>query len=122
MTNEVNSTALLSNRTYDLLKKIVQLVLPAFGALYLSLAETWDLPAADKVVATSAAVAVFLGVILHISAKTFVPESDRFDGEVVVNDNGDGGYVFTLELDGDPNDIPEQESIRFKVVHRDSDE
>lgn len=122
MSNEANSTALLSNKTYDLLKNIVQLILPAFGALYLSLAGTWGLPAADKVVATSAALAVFLGVILRISSKTFVPESDRFDGEVVVNDNGDGGYVFTLELDGDPNDIPDQDSIRFKVVHRESDE
>lgn len=118
MSNDSENVSLLSNKTYDFLKKLVQLILPAIGSLYFGLGEIWNLPASDKVVASTAVLATFFGVLLRLSSKTYTPESDQYDGDVVVTEDGEDGLTFVLELNGDPNDIPEQDSIRFKVVRR----
>ena len=34
----------MSNKTYDVLKFLVQMALPAFGTLYFTLASIWGLP------------------------------------------------------------------------------
>lgn len=57
----------MSNSTYDTLKFIVQIVLPACGTLYFALASIWGLPYAEQIVGTIAAVTTFLGVVLKIS-------------------------------------------------------
>ena len=57
----------MSNKTYDLLKKISQLVLPALGALYFAIAQLWNLPLAEEIVGTITAIDAFLGAVLGIS-------------------------------------------------------
>lgn len=57
----------MSNRAYDVLKWIAQIILPATGTLYFALAETWGFPYAEQIVGTVTAVDAFLGVILGIS-------------------------------------------------------
>lgn len=57
----------MSNRTYDVLKWIAQILLPAIGTLYFALSEIWGFPYAEQVVGTITAVDAFLGVILGIS-------------------------------------------------------
>lgn len=57
----------MSNSTYDTLKFIVQIVLPACGTLYFALASIWGFPYAEQIVGTIAAVTTFLGVVLKIS-------------------------------------------------------
>ena len=68
----------MSNRTYDVLKWIAQLLLPALGTLYFGLAQIWGFPYGEEIVGTIAAVDTFLGVILGISSaqynKTHGPE------------------------------------------------
>ena len=61
----------ISNKTYDTLKWIAQLLLPALGTLYFALASTWALPYADQVVATITAIDTFLGVILGLSSAQY---------------------------------------------------
>ena len=61
----------LSNKTYDMLKAIAQIVLPAAGTLYFALAGIWGLPYAEQVVGTVAAVDTFLGVLLGISSAQY---------------------------------------------------
>ena len=58
----------MSNKVYNVLKYIALIALPAFTALYASLAEIWGLPYATQVTATLAAIDAFLGVILGISS------------------------------------------------------
>lgn len=57
----------MSNSTYDKLKFIAQVVLPAAGTLYAALAGIWGLPYAEQIVGTIVAVDTFLGVVLKIS-------------------------------------------------------
>lgn len=61
----------LSNGTYDILKYIAQVVLPAMGTLYFALAGIWNLPYAEQVVGTITAVDTFLGVLLKISSDNY---------------------------------------------------
>ena len=57
----------LSNNSYDILKWIAQILLPALGTLYFALSKIWGLPYATEVVGTIAAVDTFLGAVLGIS-------------------------------------------------------
>lgn len=57
----------MSNRTYDILKWITMIVLPAITALYGALAGIWGFPYADEIVSTLAAVTAFMGALLGIS-------------------------------------------------------
>lgn len=61
----------ISNKTYDALKWIAQLLLPALGTLYFALASTWGLPYADQVVGTITAIDTFFGVILGLSSAQY---------------------------------------------------
>ena len=58
----------MSNKVYDALKWIAQILLPALGTLYFALAGIWNFPYAKAVVGTITAVDTFLGVILGISS------------------------------------------------------
>lgn len=57
----------MSNKTYDLLKEIAQIWLPALATLYFTLASIWGFPYAEQIVGTISAIDVFLGAILKIS-------------------------------------------------------
>ena len=57
----------MSNKVYDILKYIAQLVLPAIGTLYFALAGIWGFPYGEQIVGTITAVDTFLGVVLGIS-------------------------------------------------------
>lgn len=61
----------MSNTTYDRLKFIAQVVLPAAGTLYAALAGIWGLPYAEQIVGTIVAVDTFLGVLLKISTNQY---------------------------------------------------
>ena len=57
----------MSNKLYDALKWVAQLLLPALGALYFALAQIWGFPYGEEIVGTLAAVDTFLGAVLKIS-------------------------------------------------------
>ena len=56
----------MSNKCYDVLKYIAQVVLPALGTLYFALASIWGLPYGEQIVGTITAVDTFLGALLLI--------------------------------------------------------
>lgn len=60
-----------SNKTYDMLKWVAQILLPALATLYFALAGIWDFPFGEEVVGTITAVDAFLGCILGISTKQY---------------------------------------------------
>jgi len=70
-----------SNKTYDILKYIAQIVLPAIGALYFGLAKIWSFPYATEIVGTISCVDAFLGAILQISTKQYQAEMQPPDDE-----------------------------------------
>lgn len=65
----------LSNSTYDKLKWIAQILLPALGTLYFALANLWNLPYSEQVVGTITAIDVFLGALLQISTEQYNKEA-----------------------------------------------
>ena len=65
----------LKNKTYDLLKWVALILLPALGALYFGLASIWGLPYGEEVVGTITVVDTFLGAILQISTNNYNKEN-----------------------------------------------
>lgn len=106
---------LLSSSVYDSLKKVVQIVLPAVASLYFTLAQIWGLPAAEQVVGTLAIVATFCGVLLGLSSWSYHAVEAKTDGQIVIMTDESGKKIYSLELDGDPNDIDQKDKVAFKV-------
>lgn len=65
---------MLSNKAYDILKFIAQIVLPALGTLYFALASIWGFPYGEQIVGTITAVDAFLGALLGISTVQYNKE------------------------------------------------
>lgn len=65
----------MKNETYDILKFIAQILLPAAGTLYFALATIWGFPYGEQIVGTITAVDAFLGTCLGISTKNYQEEN-----------------------------------------------
>lgn len=61
----------MSNKVYDILKFVAQILLPALGTLYFALASIWGLPYGEQIVGTITAIDTFLGAILGISTAKY---------------------------------------------------
>ena len=61
----------MTNKAYDILKYIAQIVLPALGTLYFALSGIWGLPYGEQIVGTVTAVDAFLGALLHLSSNDY---------------------------------------------------
>lgn len=72
---------MMSNRVYDILKFIAQVVLPAVGTLYFALAQIWGLPYGEQIVGTISAVDCFLGALLGISTMQYNKQKGVENGE-----------------------------------------
>lgn len=64
----------MNNETYDMLKYIAQIVLPAIGTLYFAISKIWGLPYGTEIVGTITAVDTCLGVMLGISTNDYKRE------------------------------------------------
>lgn len=66
----------LSDKAYDILKFIAQILLPALGTLYFALAKIWGFPYAAEIVGSISAVDAFLGAILGISSASYYQSAE----------------------------------------------
>lgn len=57
----------MSNKTYDVLKWIAMVVLPAIATLYAALSGIWGFPYGEQIVGTIVAAETFIGTVLQIS-------------------------------------------------------
>ncbi len=64
----------LKNETYDILKWVAQILLPALAVLYSSLAKTWNLPYGSGITESIVAIDLFLGTLLGISSTNYYKE------------------------------------------------
>jgi hypothetical protein len=73
----------MNNKTYDLLKYIALIVLPAVATLVIAIFKIWGLPYGAEIAGTITAIATFLGTILQISNAKYkvkllqVPEEEE---------------------------------------------
>lgn len=105
---------LLSNDLYDRTKFIAQIFLPALGTFYFTLAGIWGLPSAEEIIGTIIAFDTFLGVVLHISTKSYNKSENKFDGSIDIV-YLDDKKTFTLNLNAEPSEIEKADQITFKV-------
>ena len=78
----------LSNKTYDTLKWIAQIFLPALITLYGTVALALGTPYIDVVVTILGAIDAFLGTILGISTSKYNEEQAAINKEKGDNDHG----------------------------------
>lgn len=67
----------LKNGTYDFLKWIALVVLPASATLYFALSGIWGFPYGEQIVGTITAIDTFLGALLGISSINYHKENDK---------------------------------------------
>jgi hypothetical protein len=101
----------MKNRTYNVLKFVALVVLPAIGTLYFTVAGIWGLPHADQVVGTITAIDTFLGAILAISSKVYKPPTD---GQLNIYKSPDKD-VYTLDVTTHPEDMAAKSHILLAV-------
>lgn len=61
----------ISNKTYDILKWVAQLLLPALATFVMSLGNIWGIPYSEQISLTLVALDTALGVVLGISTKSY---------------------------------------------------
>ncbi|PMC60680.1 hypothetical protein CJ208_02095 [Finegoldia magna] len=64
----------LDNKSYDVLKWVAQILLPAAATLYVAVAGIWGFPYAKEIAGTISAVDLFLGALLGISSMNYYRE------------------------------------------------
>lgn len=67
----------MSNKVYDILKFIAQIVLPAAATLWAALGKIWGWPLVTEITATICAVDTFLGALLGISSYQYNKEQEK---------------------------------------------
>ena len=89
----------MSNKVYDILKFITQLVLPELGTLYFALSRIWGFPYAEQIVGTITAIVAFLGVVLKISSNQYYKSGKDTDGTLWIDNNELSGLDINLDED-----------------------
>lgn len=105
-----------SNKLYDVLKFLAQIVLPTIATLYLTLAGLWDLPEPTKVSATIMAIDSALGIMLGLSSNTYYKSGADTDGAINVIDTPER-TAFQLSIDTSPEKLATQERVVLKVTN-----
>lgn len=91
-------------------RHLTLVVLPAIGTLYFALSVLWGFPAAENVLGTTSAIAVFLGTILGVNNRR-IPDS----GEIRIEETSDGIQMQQLTLDATPEELARMKEFRVKV-------
>lgn len=72
----------MSNKLFDIIRFLCEILVPALGTLYFGLSKIWGLPYGQEITGTCACIAVFLGAIIGISRAQYseeFPEQTTFD-------------------------------------------
>lgn len=76
----------MTNRLFDILRTLCEIVIPAIGTLYFALAKIWALPYGTEIVGTCAAIATFLGALIGVNRANY--NSGMKDQNYYVVSNG----------------------------------
>lgn len=106
----------LSNRTYDALVWVAQILLPALGTAYLGLGEIWAaLPDSTPVVATIVVMDALLGTLLGISKNQYQKSGAMYDGDLNVHTDQDGNKKLSFTYEDDPYLLDKKTQVTFKI-------
>lgn len=116
MLEKTNDHVMLSDTAYNRGKKLVQVWIPALSSLYFGLGNIWGFPAIEQIVGSLAVLATFLGVCLGLSSSQYNASKAAFVGDLVIGTSDSGRKLFSLEVNGDPNELELKSSVTFNVV------
>lgn len=88
----------LSNKTYDFLKWVALVALPAFQVFWLTVGKVWNFPYLTKIGATIGATGLFIAALLGLSTKQFN------DGAVIYEDEEPLADDFGEAIEGGDED------------------
>ena len=99
----------MTDKTYDALKRIALIVVPALATFVNAVGIVWGVPYTNEVTATITAFGVFLGAALGVSSKNYEPDTH---GNLVVTKHNDVYADFAAE----PSDLKDGDTIILKVT------
>ena len=67
----------MSNNTYDILKEIAGVWLPALATLVVAVFSLWGLPYSEPISGTIMAIDAFMGAVLKVSSKNYNAGDDE---------------------------------------------
>ena len=99
-------------KTYDIVKWIAQILLPALGTLYFALSGIWGLPNAQQVVGSITALDAFLGVLVGVSAAQF---NKNKDGTLMIDTSNLQKDTYRLSLETPLDELAGKTTIQLNV-------
>lgn len=99
----------MNDKTYDILKRVAMIVVPALATFVNAVGIVWGIPYANEVTATITAFGVFLGAAIGVSSKNYEPETH---GSLVVTKHDEVYADFTAE----PSNLKDGDTIILKVA------
>lgn len=103
----------MTNKTYDALKYVALIIVPALATFANAVGVVWGIPHTNDVAMTIAAFGVFLGAVLGVSSKNYEPETH---GNLVVTKHSDVYADFASE----PTNLKDGDTIVLKVTKPDA--
>ena len=103
----------MTNKMYDILKFIAQIVLPALGTLYFALSSIWGLPYGEEIVGTITAVDAFLGALLGLSSMKFYQEGRDVAGTLSIDPENDAAEFNFSDISTE--DLTSQKVVKVNV-------
>lgn len=80
----------MNNQTYDVLKWVAMIVLPAVVTFVAAIGQIWNLPYTPQIAATIAAIDTLLGACLQVSTANYIEKKfdDEADDDMDIGDDG----------------------------------
>lgn len=105
----------LPSNTYDVLKDLALIYIPAFGVLYVALAAAWGWGYQAEVTATAVGISTFLGVCLKISTASYNNSDRGIDGVLNVDQSDPRTDRYGLDMLTDLAQVAQQNTITLRV-------
>ena len=99
----------MNNQTYDILKRVALIVIPALATFVNAVGIVWGVPYTTEATATITAFGVFLGAALGVSSENYEPETH---GSLVVTKHDDVYAAFAAE----PMNLKDGDVITLKLA------
>ena len=91
-----------------MIKKLVQLYIPALAVLYYSIFGILGITTYSWVLGFLALIALLLGISIFL-------ENKAYDGDIVIINNEDGSKRFSMRLEATPEELELKKVVSFKV-------
>ena len=117
----------ISDSAYDFFRNNVEVVLPAIGVFYVTIAQIWGLPFGDQVALTVNSLALLFGVIIkanksrarNVQAVEAIIEAeqkaDQYAGDLVIGTGDESMGLVTLALEKNVEEFANKDEIVLRV-------